>query len=266
MAYTLFDQLHPHPSNNNLCFLGYSFNIQYFTFMQVLSAISRRPLKHSFELDPSPSTWTPLPAPSRPFELKPSVRASDMASVSPAAEEMLEVTVKQLKGGSTVSIKVTKFETIDEFKRKVAAATGVAAVNQRLVLNGKGLTDGKTLMDFDIKSGSSISLLKKAGGADKTPAVPTLTTNPAATTPAVVDAKPTIAPISEKPVSQLKQAAEKEEFWRGLKQLVALHITDEKEQAKLISKFGESYLDVLGGSVNSAEAQNIRHRYTSQIQ
>ncbi|KAI9333941.1 ubiquitin-related domain-containing protein [Zopfochytrium polystomum] len=131
----------------------------------LLQALARRPVKTAFSFDPSPSLWAPLPPCSRPFDLIRKSDGEDANTGAPTETETLTITVKQLKGGSPIQLTVGKFETVDELKKKIEAATGVAPANQRLVLNGKGLTEGKTLFDFDIKDGGTISLLKKAGGA-----------------------------------------------------------------------------------------------------
>jgi hypothetical protein len=141
--------------------------------------------------------------------------------------------VKQLKGSDAGwKVKVGRMATIEEVKKKVEALSGISAGSQRLVLKGKALVDNKTLLDFDIKEGATIHLLKKAG-AEKgdAPAAP-------------VEAAPVAVAKAEDVKSPPKKQADpfqmhaksvglNAEFWNAVKSLLSNHFSDPVEKQKV---------------------------------
>ncbi|KAJ3413005.1 hypothetical protein HDV05_008656 [Chytridiales sp. JEL 0842] len=196
---------------------------------QLLSTIARRPIKHSWDYDPSPSASLPIPPPSRPFALK---------EGEPVAESQVEITVKQLKGTDAGwKVKVGRLATIEDVKEMVAVASGIPASQQRLVYKGKALIDNKTILDFDIKEGATINLLKKAGAATpETAPSPTPSPQTAKAAP-----KKQVDPFQ----THAKTAALNPAFWASVKDVLSSHFTDPAEKQKVMDQWGQSFVAML---------------------
>ncbi|CAG8703667.1 3003_t:CDS:1, partial [Racocetra persica] len=61
----------------------------------------------------------------------------------------------------TISIDVTKMDTIDKVKRKIYNKKGIHYDKQQLMFNGQVLENHRTLSDYQIRSGSTITCLPK---------------------------------------------------------------------------------------------------------
>ncbi|KAJ1555508.1 hypothetical protein HK405_001223 [Cladochytrium tenue] len=226
----------------------------------VLQALGRRPVKNSPDFDPPVSTWAPLPVASRPFDLK-SKNAEEGAEQA-ASEDTIQVTVKPLKGsGSTASgpvqLRVGRLDTIDALKRLVEAATGVPVAAQRLVVGGRGLVDGKTLLDFDVADGATVSLLRKPGGA-AAPA-PAATAAASAGGSRAVPPAPATVPAPVASPSPITAAALDPTFWKDLRGLVAARVRDRADQNTVVSRLGEAYVGLLKDASAADKATVRRH-------
>ncbi|KAJ3332401.1 Ubiquitin-like protein 4A [Blyttiomyces sp. JEL0837] len=174
----------------------------------VLAAIARRPAKVSYDYDPPSSASAALPPASRPFELKdPNQQTQDESA------DMIKVTIKQLKGGETTSISISKLDSIDELRKRIEKAFPTFKVDeQRLVLNGKALSDSKTLLDFNVENNATIHLLRKAG-------------KQAAPAPA--------AAVEVEKENVFAVNGVKKEFWEEIKKVVGKHFESEEDSAKV---------------------------------
>ncbi|KAJ3210697.1 nucleolar DEAD-box protein required for synthesis of 60S ribosomal subunit [Dinochytrium kinnereticum] len=131
-----------------------------------------------------------------------------------AEADTIKINIKPLKGGKVFQLGVARLESIDSLKKMIEKEGGVPYNAQRLVFNGKGLLDHKTLMDYDIKSGGTIHLLLKAvAAADK----------PSESTAAETASPPTY-------VEQLRAVASKKEFWASIDRLLEEHLPDKKHR------------------------------------
>ncbi|KAJ1559432.1 hypothetical protein HK405_010665, partial [Cladochytrium tenue] len=173
-----------------------------------------------------------LPAQTGPVPLSQPKNAEEGAEQA-APEDTIQVTVKPLKGsGSTASgpvqLRVGRLDTIEALKRLVEAATGVPVAAQRLVVGGRGLVDGKTLLDFDVADGATVSLLRKPGGA-AAPAPAAAAAAPAGGTRAAPPA-PAAVPVPAASPSPIAAAALDPTFWKDLRGLVAARVPDQADQ------------------------------------
>ncbi|KAJ3029817.1 hypothetical protein HDV00_009429 [Rhizophlyctis rosea] len=151
---------------------------------------------------------------------------------SSAPSPQLTLTIKPLKGGQAFTLPVSRLEPIDDIKLRVAAKSGIPATQQRLVFGGKGLAEGKTLLDYGIGDGASIHLLKKAGGAaEKAPE--------AASAPSVVGAvkEAKKGGGQDEFVRSVKEKGIDEAFWKDLRGVVGSHFGAGSDNA---NKVGEA--------------------------
>ncbi|KAJ3069458.1 hypothetical protein HDU98_007471 [Podochytrium sp. JEL0797] len=122
-----------------------------------LLGLSKRPVRHAFDVAEVSDECESLPAASRPFALK-------TAGDDDKETETFGITVKAVKGGfAPVAVGgVSPFDSIDVLKLKAARALVAAgiAVDQhalRLVYKGKSIAgQGKTVADFAIASGAVV--------------------------------------------------------------------------------------------------------------
>ncbi|KAJ3135222.1 hypothetical protein HK101_004141 [Irineochytrium annulatum] len=193
-------------------------------FQAVVTAIARKPIKNAWDFDPPASQSTPLPFASRPFQLK----DEEAGATGDEATETFEIQVKQLKGGPLLTITASRLDSVDLIKQKIEKETGLSADCQRLVFNGKGLSDNKTLFDFGIAAGSTLHLLKKAGAATKEPVVKP-------NGDAEVAAAPTSTPVTPAEstlISASKAAAANPKFWNSIYSVLAEHFPEKADQKK----------------------------------
>ncbi|KAJ3121701.1 hypothetical protein HK098_003464 [Nowakowskiella sp. JEL0407] len=99
-----------------------------------------------------------LPTPSRPFQI---------AKKNKSAEATFTLTFKVLKsssGGNITFNNLTKWDRIETIKARLAPLVNIPPSAQRLVISGKALAiDSKTLMDYDVKNGAIVHVLRKQG-------------------------------------------------------------------------------------------------------
>ncbi|POG78761.1 hypothetical protein GLOIN_2v1836722 [Rhizophagus irregularis DAOM 181602=DAOM 197198] len=78
-------------------------------------------------------------------------------------QKLAEVFIKTLSD-KTIKVEIDLNETIDQLKAKIQDRLGIPSDQQRLIFAGKGLEDGATLVDCDIKTGSTLHLLLRLRG------------------------------------------------------------------------------------------------------
>jgi len=66
--------------------------------------------------------------------------------------------------GKTVTLEVEASDSIEAFRLQIEQSEGVPPDQQRLIWAGKQLEDGRTLADYNIKTGSTLFLLLRLRG------------------------------------------------------------------------------------------------------
>ena len=66
--------------------------------------------------------------------------------------------------GKTVSVEVEEGDKIEDVKAKIEEKEGIPPEQQRLIFGGKQLDAHKTLMDYKIEEGASLSMVLRLRG------------------------------------------------------------------------------------------------------
>ena len=72
-----------------------------------------------------------------------------------------DIYVKTLTGTTTYTVNVTESETVLSVKQKLAEMSGIAVEAQRLIFRGKELDNEKTITEYNIQKGSTLSLVER---------------------------------------------------------------------------------------------------------
>ena len=78
----------------------------------------------------------------------------------------------KIASGSTIAIEVEPTQTVKEVKEVVAVASGVPAIQQRLIYSGKVLKDPETIASYNVQEGHTVHMVKGPPPAGA-PAAPT---------------------------------------------------------------------------------------------
>jgi len=74
----------------------------------------------------------------------------------------IKLQIKSLTG-STFSIRVNPYDTVEEIKKKINAHDGTPITSQRLIFAGKQMESGRTASDYNLQSDSVINVVLRAG-------------------------------------------------------------------------------------------------------
>ncbi|KAJ3287975.1 hypothetical protein HK104_008389 [Borealophlyctis nickersoniae] len=168
--------------------------------------------------------------------------AEEDPNSTPASAQQITITIKPLKGGNPFPLTVTPLQPIDEIKTLIATQCGVPASAQRLVFNGKGLTDGKTLLDYEIPTGATLNLLQKPGSAARPSKASTI--DAAAPMPAAAGVKrkedgPALKENNVGETNNFVVAAKKKAtdaaFWGDLRNVLRGHFADGSHLDKVVT-------------------------------
>ncbi|TPX60762.1 hypothetical protein SpCBS45565_g07410 [Spizellomyces sp. 'palustris'] len=199
-----------------------------------LHQLASQPIQYQLNYEPPLSNChATLPPASRPFPL----REPDDAATSPSAKE-LEINIKPLKGGQVFTIHSSRLEPIGDIKSRIATEAGIPIAAQRLVYNGKGLVDTKTLLDYEIVSGATIHLLKKpvAASQEKHEEAPTDTAH---------SRSKATHTTSTSPTDVFKIKGNNPAFWKELRELTGQHFGPE-HAGVVFGEFVKSYHGLCG--------------------
>ncbi|KAJ3236740.1 hypothetical protein HDU81_010470 [Chytriomyces hyalinus] len=199
----------------------------------VLEGLTRRPVKHRFDVEDDPTEGHSLPAASRPFSLR--VNGEEVS-------EVFSVTVKALKGNTTPTAieGLNAFDSVDLLKNKAAIALDVPVAQLRLVYKGKALSAGsKTLQDYSITAGAIVHVMVSAAVA--APATP--------------------APVTPSTDDIVASVGASKEFWADVNAVIAKHLKDVKKDVntKVLNSFVHAYADlVVDGPKSAAVKKNAK--------
>ncbi|KAJ1566148.1 hypothetical protein HK096_007291 [Nowakowskiella sp. JEL0078] len=198
-------------------------------------------VKYQRDFAPSPSllaSLSPLPPSSRPFLLK-----NDSSANPYIADSQITLTFKQLKTNAApiVLSDLTKWDTVASVKARLATLIDIPVSLQRLVISGKALSvDSKFLIDYDIKNGSTVHILRKPGVDNTSTAaaanLPKISSS--STIGRVVTAQSTTEDDFKTEHKKLKT---KPAFWEGLEGYLGTQFSKKEHADRVYAEFKKTY-------------------------
>jgi len=127
----------------------------------------------SYPLSPPATEWSGSPPPSAstpfPYSPSPAISTTERGNRSPTSTavttERFQITVRDLTGRIVTLNDITSSMKVSKLKEKFEAKEGIPTLEQKLIFEGKELTDGYEISHYNIQADSTIHLvLRLLGG------------------------------------------------------------------------------------------------------
>ncbi|KAJ2851327.1 hypothetical protein IWW36_001224 [Coemansia brasiliensis] len=136
-------------------------------FDATLAQLSQLAIQRSLATDTTVPEGSRYPPQHFDFKM-PAIRTSTLPSEE--REDYFSLTFKTLKAPvRKFTLHTSSVRTVAQVKRHLSRVSNIPVSTMRLVLNGKGLVDGKLIGDYAIQKSSVVQIISKPAGATPSP-------------------------------------------------------------------------------------------------